>query len=763
MEAHEEEELRGRLERLKAQDSNEGSHAHGEGHRKGGFLGNRYIFIAIIAAILVINIVLRLGLAKYTGFFEPDGFFHYSVIRQALTMNHGIVPMNLTLSGFPLHNSITEPGGLYYVTILPYFILKYFGLSYYTVMRYIPILFGILDALGAYFLAKYLTNSRVAGLLAMLFVSISSGDIARTSALVYRGDGFVTIFVLVAFMMFIKTCTSYGRRQWAFAGLAGVSLAVAAIAWGGSPFSVVAFLSAIALLTVYSFIKADEKLLKSAILLSLGMLLFYALQRLSIAVKLLRYVPTLGSLHFFIFYMPILLGSLAALYLVKNRHKLGFASGTWQRRAALSIVLVAVAVLFIIFALPGYVSQLLLMGTGSGPVGSTIQELQHPSWTFIWQSFSWQIILAPIGVALFLLLGRRIVGKERRAIANIAFVAMVSYLLVTVWLQLGAIRYNSLVSVPIAIFAAYTVYGVPKVLRNFKIRWLMYIPIGIFLALILVNIRQTYNASFTGVQADGITPQFLQAMSWLRNNTAGNATVLALWPDGSVVEGWANRTSLMDSVGGQNDARIYNFSQWLFSTTPNATYLYNAGRPQYLVARTYWLYEIGGIATEGEIANSSQYGYDMMSSLTVRRSQNSTIDVFNSSAYPYYRVDVVANRTGNQTSSVQAYVGSALSSNVYAIRRVFFINLAGGTPYSVIESALSTTANYSLVVYYNGTQISGGALMGPKMPYSNFFRLVALCNYAECPYNSSGVTMRVVYENGDTRIIKINYAANYTG
>ena len=42
------------------------------------------------------------------------------------------------------------------------------------------------------------TKDKLFGILSMLFVALSMGDAARTSALIYRGDGFVTIFLILA-------------------------------------------------------------------------------------------------------------------------------------------------------------------------------------------------------------------------------------------------------------------------------------------------------------------------------------------------------------------------------------------------------------------------------------------------------------------------------------------------------------------------------------------------------------------------------------
>ena len=83
----------------------------------------------------------------------------------------------------------------------------------YTVQRNIPMLFGIFDMIGAFFLVKYLAKSNVLGLLALTMVAFSSGDAARTSALVYRGDGFITIFLIVALILILKGLDLESKRK----------------------------------------------------------------------------------------------------------------------------------------------------------------------------------------------------------------------------------------------------------------------------------------------------------------------------------------------------------------------------------------------------------------------------------------------------------------------------------------------------------------------------------------------------------------------
>ena len=759
MEEREARELRDRLDRLKHSPEH-GSPAHGGSASTSSnrnILHNRYILIGIMALIVLLAIFLRIGLARYSGFFEPDGFFHYSVIRQAITANGYIVPMNLSLSGFPEHNAVTEPTGLYYATIIPYIFLQYLGVSYYTIERFVAVFFGVLDVLGAYFLTKYMTNSRVGGLITMLFVAISSGDIAKNAALIYDGEGFVTIFVILALIFFVKSIVEKDRRkrQYMYVLLASLSLDAALFVWGGAPFALVLYIVAVALLILYGFIIGEGRIIKAAVLLSLGLLLFYAIEWVMILTTILRYVPALGSWHFFVFYIPLLLGSLAAYYLITRKEVLPAITLNIRRRAAFSFVLLAIVLIALVALFPNAIAAYAGASGASNTFLATIEELQSPTLSFVWGSFSYQLILAPIGVVLFLIFRKRI-AKENLQMATMAFIAVFAYFITTSYLQYTAIRYNSLVSVPIAIFSGYAVYTGIKLLYNHRIKALRYAIIAAFAILIILNFKQTVTTSFSSVQADGIDPGFLTAMAWMYNNTPTNATVLDLWPDGSVVEGWAQRTSYTDSVGGQTGSKIYNFSRWLFAENPAPYFLINASRPDYLVARGYWLYELGGIAQEGNITNSSLYGYDQMTSLNVYHETNQTTYFFNSSAYPYYNAELVVQPGPNGTSAFAATIGAAGQPTRAPIAEIIFVNQSGGR-YSIAKSNASSIQDYSLAVYYNGTRITGGALLGQAMADSNFFRFTTLCNVAYCPYNASGITMNVVYSNYDTKIIKINY------
>ena len=257
-----------------------------------------------------------------------------------------------------------------------------------------------------------------------------------------------------------------------------------------------------------------------------------------------------------------------------------------------------------------------------------------------------------------------------------------------------------------------------------------------------------------GGDTDGINPLFLQAMAWMRNNTRTNATVWAIWPDGSVVEGWANRTSYMDSVGGENGTRIYYSAQFLFNTSYDTQYLRSIGKPDYIVSRGYWYQELGGLAVEGNITNASMYGFALLSSLNISQNATARTYYFSSYTYPYYKTLMIVEPQQNGTSSFNAYLGTAGSSQYVAIKHVLFFN-STSYAYSLVDTKANDTLNYTLLVSYSGNEVSGGVILGPALFNSNIFRLTFLCNYQTCPYGDANTSLTAVYINGDTRIFRV--------
>jgi asparagine N-glycosylation enzyme membrane subunit Stt3 len=878
-------------------------HHHHEAKHSGGanpvskikfeaLVENRYILIGIAVIIIALNIIVRAGLLQYQGLFEPDGFFYYSVIRQAIA-NHFVVSNYLNISGFPSHNFIGEAPGLIYLTVIAYYLLNGMtGLSALTVMRWMPILFGVLYAILAYYLAKMISKSKTLGLITMFLVSISSGNIARTAGAVYRGDSFITLFVMLALLFMLK-CFEEKKHslKWVWGVLGAITLGSGIVIWTGSPFIIVIYMFALLLAVVYGFIKADKAVLLSALVVSVTLFLMHILQLLYISAGVARAVQFSGS-DFYIFYLPILIGSIIAYYAIANIHKIKVVATARNRvLVALAAGIIAAIVIFALFGstimsiaspirgTPAAVnttnSTSANMAARGTSITSTTQELQPPSFAFLWSSFNIQAYLAIIGLAfattvlfykhfgrehlvtflaacaiiivglgllaflggpllglailgviliaafgLFILFGSKLIAKRELKIGIMEFLVVLAYFAVTVYLQLQAIRFNAIISVPLAIFAAFGLYGVGRMFyemvserkavssiivaamaiaaivmvyslavggyfsggllalricaamisivlvalllygvyalatgRPVRIK---YIVVAVILILLAYAFYNTYIESYTAIQADGINTSFLSAVSWMKSNTPANATVLALWPDGSVVEGWANRTSYMDSVGGENGTRIYPYSRFLFNTTRNSSYLYQIGKPQYLIARTFWYEELGGIAQEGLVSNATQYGFVIMQVINVSRNSTTQFFSFQSGSMPYYKSELLI-RQANGTNSFSAYLGLANSTRFVEMRSVILYNTSNGA-YSILNTSKNiTTANYTLMVGYSGNAVNGAYILGPKLAESNLFDFTFLCNTVTCAYDNSNVTLTDVYSNSDTRIFKINY------
>lgn len=745
---------------------------------------SKLVLLALVV-ILIIDIVVRLGMTRYAGFFEPDGFFHYAVISYAIT--HGLaIPATLNLSGFPVHNPVSETEGFYYLTIVPWLLLGK-SLSYYTIMRYIPVLFGILDALGAFFLARYLIKSNTIGLLAAFFVAVSNGDISRTAALVYRGDGFSTIFVIVSMIFLIKGLQSLNaegssirlKRVVAYGIGSAFMLSFASALWNGAPYAEITYMLAIILVVVYGFVSARKELLKGTVLLTLTFFLDYLLVHAYMAVKIIRADQALTSPNYFLFYLPVLAAGLIAWAIVANKDKMAGLAGSAKTRAYFMTALLVIGTLAVLVIGGSYISK---VASGGGLViaqnglTETIQELQKPTFGFLFDSFMLQLFIGPIGIALFFLFSRRIENNDmalegqHRWIGtrmSTAFLVLLAYLATTLYLQLNAVRFNSLLAVPLAVFSAYGVYGVYVLVRDIKKKgiWLKYAAIGIIFAIVIYAVVFSYISSMESVQADGINSQFLSAMSWMRNNTPAGATVLALWPDGSVVEGWAHRTSLMDSVGGQSSTLIYNFSRFLFNSTFNSTYFYKAGKPDYVVARPYWLAEISGIAQEGNITGNAAapYGYTLMSSYNKKTEGNATVYTFTTSNanLQINGAALIVNRTASGAENATAYVHTNSSTQYYRIANIIFYNITSMKAQLLSASSSLKLPNYTLMLFYSGLNISGATVLMPSLPESNLFKLIYTCaSSGTCIYTGpdGNVTLSLAYINSDTRIYKATYS-----
>ncbi|BCS90586.1 MAG: hypothetical protein ARM1_0043 [Candidatus Micrarchaeota archaeon] len=776
------------------------------------YLSNRISFkIAIISSIIIfviLGIILRISLLKYQGFFEPDGFFHYSVIREAITQNNLAIPEYNNLSGFPTHNKITEPEGLYYVTIVPWLILNVFGISYYTTMRIIPILFGILDILLTYVLTrKVFRDSRLIPLIASAFVAFSAGDISRTEALVYRGDGFITSFLLVGLILLVDAFYIYKNNSW-LRKKALVRLAISYLVigvgfgfWNGAPYMYFVILLSVIILSIYYFLVDNTDMLRFVLFAAILIIEIYAIQHLLMLVNFIRAQQALSSPRFFIFYIPVVLLPALLYYALKNRDKSIFKHIKIELlygrvKLLASIVILGVIIITILFS-----KYLLTIASGDGLViannglTESIEELQKPDFSFIYDSFGLEILLMPLGLVAPLLLYiyyRRYNGnKMLPELFTEGYFVILAYLIITLYLQLNAIRFNSIVAVPIAILAALAVesiYVIYLIIGERASSILRYSNKFILLLVIAVLIYQLYFTDYIvyaeAFQADNINTYTLQAMSWIRNNTALNATFLAVWPDGSVIEGFGERQSLMDSVSGQNGLYIEQFAQELLSNNSDNLSFILEHKPDYIYARYYWLDELAGIAQEANLG-SSDAAKRGIQSVPLNQYGSIYYESYSSNNSVYYFLDPILFENINKTlitnmtpilqlskvnQSFNGYIKisyyavngnsiSLLSSNVYRSSFTELYNINNAT-FSFVR--YKNITGYGFLVIYsnssNGPIMDAAYLLGPYAPETFYYELLFECNNQYCPLDNSSVRFNLVYDNVDSKIYRLTYS-----
>lgn len=237
---------------------------------------------------------------------------------------------------------------------------------------------------------------------------------------------------------------------------------------------------------IYSFLWSDKETLFSSIILSATLIVAFLLQRAYVAIGIARAGLELTGLSFFILYIPLIAVSLISYYLIGKKEKINIVNSFKGRLIVFGVI--AVISLAILFGLFG--NTLVSIASPLAPTTPTIQtvnatkvaivqttqELQAPSYSFLYSSFNLQLYLAPLGVVLFIIIAY-LLFKNNKYIKNdhfklnfLGFFVIGAYFLVTAYLQASAIRFNAIISIPLAIFAAFGLYAIGKLVYHMSLR-----------------------------------------------------------------------------------------------------------------------------------------------------------------------------------------------------------------------------------------------------------------------------------------------------
>ena len=139
--------------------------------------------------------------------------------------------------------------------------------------------------------------------------------------------------------------------------------------------------------------------------------------------------------------------------------------------------------------------------------------------------------------------------------------------------------------------------------------------------------------------------------------------------------------------------------------------------------------------------------------MTNSRVNNTIIYQFNNSNYV---AQLRITPESNGTTQTLALIGSVGSNKLALMRSLIFLNQSN-LAYEVINLPVNRSVNYSLLVTYSGSSITGAQVLGQKLPYTNMFKMLYECSYTSCALSSGNVTAQLVYANPDTKIIKLTY------
>ncbi|MEM0201266.1 MAG: hypothetical protein QXD23_02570 [Candidatus Micrarchaeaceae archaeon] len=751
------------------------------------------LFFGIIAIILIVTIYLRLSLIQYQGFYEPDGFYHYSVIRAAVN-NNFVVPRVLGISGWPGHTLVTEPTGLYWVTLFPYFILRFFGVSYYDVMRLVPLLFAIFDVLGAYYLSRFLSKDKVFGILVMALVATDYGEILKTSALVYRGDTFVSIFLILALIFLIKIFkTNDNNKKLGFMMLSGLFLSLCNIVWNGGAFAFIIYSITILITLVLSVIILNKNMFSDIKYTVFSLFLWFLLVRSYVYANFIS-EPNQQLIGFsgFGIIISIFIGMCLGYLFFQKKSNILINN---KIKRIFIIILIVFSTIGIFYVLNQGIFNKVFINNGfvssPGFVTASIQELSKPTINnFIiniglpllitpmsiflmlsslftnLQLYFWIFILFSSLVYLFLNVENSegwLTGKFRFLLDfKIETIVMIVYLIITAYLALFVIRFEALVSIPLAIFSAYTLYLILIKLKNIKI-----LKITFILFLLIIVSYTTLNSMqilYNSQLADLITPNFLKAISYVKVNTPTNSTFLTLWPDGSVIEGWGNRTSVTDSVGALNGSRVDTFANWLFNDSPNYNFIVNySKKPNYILIRYPWLLETKGIFLESGINQSkaNNFSYLPLNFVTEIKNNTSLILEFNNNQNKFYTYVII-----NKTNNVNTFYYKS-DSGISPFEYTAFYNINNNNFTIIKETKYNITNNQMLLIEYsnilnlnNQINITNAMALNNNLYKSNMIKLMYFCNNYSCLLNSNQIIFRNFYSNNDSKLFKISYINN---
>jgi len=676
---------------------------------------------ALLAIAVLLAAFYRSFLLHAPLFYASDELYHYSVARNAVE-NGFIVQQRFLLSGYPNGTLVTEPKGLYYIAIIPYFFLKDF-VTLMDIMRILPLVFGVLDVILIFLIANKLFDKRIA-IISAFILAANVANIQRTAALIYRGDGFMPLFFLISIYFLILF---FEKKKPIFSFASAVFLSFGSLVWNGATFGYLTFALSIIFLQIFFFLKSEEEKLKLNFWNLVGLFFAFLLYTSYKFLYLIYEQPFMP--HF-----PLLLvaiGIFFAILLFLNKKGLGTKL----------TVLFLVTLLSLVVVVKFYSAEIENIITGYGlvkptsPLGKTIAELQPVTIGSFIENFDIFFLFMLIGaIALFIF--TFFDTKNSKKINVEASIILLTLFSTSFFLAIQSLRFSSLLSYSFTLLAAagfvWTfdfIFEISK-LKNEKIR-------NVFLfSFTFVTLVVYYFDSYPILQGGNIeyNQYWDSALKWLGTKSPPNSGVITWWNEGTMVELLAHRAAYIDSVGAQNEERITLFSQLMLSTKFNSTLFKNFKNneaPVFLITSPIWMWQIRNWLT---MTNTpvSNYGFVTFAKVI---------------PYPNYYVFVSDDAKWNvMFNTTDAWIINHGRKEFLSFVVTNFTN--------IYKKDLNS--NFTVLFMYNSTSrmFNGGFLVTKQLANTTYIKLQFYCTPSSCIY-----PFEQIYENPQVKIFYVDPSA----
>lgn len=552
----------------------------------------------LLALIVLLAIIIRIESLRFNALMEPDEYYHLRT-AEYIIQSGKIIPQTLNFSGYPVHSIVLEPITFYWLIIS---VSRIANVSLFDVFLYLPVILGVLYVILSGLLAREIRNNNLFILLTMLLVATSGANLVRTTAGELRGDTLAPLFLILSVLIASRILSKDSHRL-ILALVLGVTISLSYLVWRGSIFIPAVFLLFEGTFIIVSYLRGDGKALLNSLYVLLGLAVFSILAKMYYAYGLITVTnPLLSNLYAPLF---VVVFAVAVFCFALELRKRDFGKRLiYSVSFALASIIVALLAYHFFGNVPQKFDSISIL---NNRIFQTVAELQPTSLgTADLLGFG---LLSPVGLVfmagtgfgkygivfliplaivsiVYLFMGfrrdRAVIGLEPRPI----WLLVLSYLVVAAGLAFLGLRFVYLLSIPLSLTAAYTLFWTYEYSRNDR-RVRGFVLAIIVMVAVFSPVVGLLSGYFT-LPADNLNPGLFNSLYWLRNNTAQNSVVLTSWWDGSLVEGISNRTSVTDSVGAQDTNAVYLFSDWLYANYTNASIFQEMGRPNYLLVRRSW-------------------------------------------------------------------------------------------------------------------------------------------------------------------------------